>query len=50
MKAEGELDIKQKYEMGKSAPGRGNSMCKGPGASEGNLVRMEDERVVENEK
>lgn len=35
--------------MGKRALGRGNSMCKGPGASEGDLVWLEDGKVASDE-
>lgn len=47
MKAEDELDIKLKSEMGRGTPGRRNSVCGGPRVSESDVMWLEDGEVVE---
>lgn len=49
LKAEQELEIRQKYETGKSTLGRRKGVCKGPGASGGNSVWPGEGEVVGDE-
>lgn len=49
LKAEQELEIRPKYETGKSTLGRRKGVCKGPGASGGNSVWPGEGEVVGDE-